>query len=292
LASSLNNAGLLRESSIRTLILLLLLAGAAVPAGRATPAPTPPAPGGGWTLLWSDEFDGPRGSRVDPAKWNFETGGHGWGNHELQSYTDQTRNAHLKKGKLVITARREDHRGVDGIARNYTSARLHTRGKFSQQYGRFEARIRLPRGRGVWPAFWMMSADLPQPGSPQSGEIDIVENIGSEPSTVHGTIHGPGYSGDKGVSASFTLPKGKKFADKFHVFAVEWEPGEIRFFVDRKAYRRLTPADLPVGTVWVFDRPFFLILNVAVGGDWAGNPDSSTVFAQAMQVDYVRVYRR
>ncbi len=179
-----------------------------------------------------------------------------------------------------------------GLPRSYTSARMHTRGKFSQRYGRFEARIRIPRGQGIWPAFWMMGIDLPQVGWPQSGEIDIVENIGRELSTVHGTIHGPGYSGAKGVSSSVTLPRGRKFADKFHVFAVEWEPGNIRFFVDRKLYRTMTPADLPPGTVWAFHRPFFLILNVAVGGDWPGNPDSSTVFPQMMQVDYVRVYRR
>ncbi|MGH9601841.1 MAG: glycoside hydrolase family 16 protein [Terriglobales bacterium] len=243
-------------------------------------------------MVWSDEFDGPSGSSVDPGKWSFETGGHGWGNNELQSYTDQTRNARLEKGKLVITAHREDHSGADGIARNYTSARLHTRGKFSQQYGRFEARIRLPRGQGIWPAFWMLGSDLPQAGWPAAGEIDIVENIGSEPSVIHGTLHGPGYSGDKGVSSSSALPKGKKFSDKFHVFAVEWEPGRIRFFVDRRLYRTVTPADLPPNTAWVFDHPFYLILNVAVGGNWPGSPNSATAFPQTMQVDYVRVYRR
>lgn len=286
LLPTLTPAGLLRPSSALALVLPLMLAG--LPAGKAAPAPT----GGRWTLTWSDEFNGPAGTSVDPAKWNLEIGCHGFGNNELQCYTDRTRNARLEKGKLVITAHREDQTSADGVTRNYTSARLHTRGKFSQQYGRFEARIRIPRGQGIWPAFWMMGSDLPQAGWPQAGEIDIMENIGREPSTVHGTIHGPGYSGEKGVSASFSLPKGRKFADKFHVYAVEWEPGSIRFFVDRKLYRTITPKDLPAGTVWAFDRPFFLILNVAVGGDWPGNPDTSTVFPQTMQVDYVRVYRR
>lgn len=244
-----------------------------------------------WVLAWSDEFNGPKGSSPDPAKWTFEIGGGGWGNQELEYYTSRPENARIEHGRLVITARRENYTGADGVTRDYTSARLKTQGKFSITYGRVEARIKIPRGQGVWPAFWMLGSDIDQAGWPQSGEIDIMENIGREPATVHGTIHGPGYSGAKGIGSPFTLPHGR-FADHYHVFAVEWEPNQIRFYVDRKLYATRTPADLPPGTKWVYDRPFFLLLNFAVGGSWPGPPDKHTPFPQKMLVDYVRVYRR
>lgn len=245
-----------------------------------------------WTLAWSDEFDGPSGSTVDLAKWSFDIGGSGWGNNELESYTNRTANAELQGGALVIRALKETFTGPDNITRNYTSARLLTRNKFTQTYGRIEARIKVPFGQGIWPAFWMLGNDIGTAGWPNCGEIDIMENIGREPSIVHGTLHGPGYSGANGVSASYALTPSQKFSDDYHTFAVEWEPNVIRFYVDGLLYKTRTPADLPAGKTWVFNHPFFLILNLAVGGNWPGNPDATTVFPQLMKVDYVRVYQR
>jgi len=245
-----------------------------------------------WRLVWSDEFNGRNSSAVDATKWSFDIGGRGWGNNELETYTSRASNAHVEDGSLVITVLKETFTGPDKMTRDHTSARLLTRKKFSQQYGRFEARIKIPFGQGIWPAFWMLGENIEAVHWPNCGEIDIMENIGREPSTVHGTFHGPGYSGGKGVSAAYTLPNGEKFADDFHIFAVEWEPNVIRFYADGKLYSRRTPADLPAGASWVFDHPFFLILNVAVGGGWPGNPDETTLFPQRMLVDYVRVYQR
>ena len=245
-----------------------------------------------WSLVWSDEFEGPSGSPVDSSKWSFELGGNGWGNNELETYTSRTANSDLEGGTLVIKALKETFTGSDGISRNYTSARLLTRNKFTQAYGRFEARIKIPYGQGIWPAFWMLGDNISTAGWPNCGEIDIMENIGKEPSIVHGTFHGPGYSGGNGIGAAYTLSNGQKFSDDFHTFAVEWEPNVVRFYVDGLLYRTQTPADLPAGKSWVFDHPFFIILNVAVGGGWPGNPDSTTVFPQKMLIDYVRVYQR
>jgi beta-glucanase (GH16 family) len=246
----------------------------------------------GWKLAWSDEFNGAEGASPDPAKWTFELGGAGWGNDELETYTARPANARLHHGKLVITARREPFTGSDGIARAYTSARLKSEGKFEQRYGRFEARLKLPAGRGLWPAFWLLGAKCDKVGWPQCGEIDIMENVGSEPSVVLGSLHGPGYSGADSITARYTLPGGKRFSDGYHLFAVEWEPGVVRFYVDHDLYATRTPADLPPGATWVFDHPFFIILNVAVGGGLPGSPDAATVFPQEMSVDYVRVYER
>jgi beta-glucanase (GH16 family) len=243
-----------------------------------------------WKLVWSDEFNGPDGSAVDSSKWVQETGGGGWGNNELEYYTRRPKNAFLEKGNLVIKVVEEKYSGSDGVSRNYTSARLKTQSKFSQTYGRFEARIKIPRGQGIWPAFWMLGADINRVQWPACGEIDIMENIGKEPALVHGTIHGPGYNGSNGIGSSFVLPGGERFADDFHIYAVEWEPNTIRFYVDDHLYGTRTPADLPKETKWVYDHPFFILLNVAVGGDWPGNPDSTSVFPQTMLVDYVRVY--
>jgi beta-glucanase (GH16 family) len=252
--------------------------------------PLPPA--AGWTLVWSDEFNGSDGSPVDSSKWELETGGNGWGNQELEYYTTRSQNAFQHDGKLVIKVLEEKYTGTDGVSRNYTSARLKTQGKFFQVYGKFEARIKIPRGQGIWPAFWMLGDNIDKPGWPDCGEIDIMENIGKEPSMVHGTIHGPGYSGSDGISSPYSLSPDQRFADDFHIYAVEWEPEVIRFYVDEHLYATLTPAELPKGAKWVYDHPFFLLLNVAVGGGWPGNPDASTVFPQTMLVDYVRVYKR
>ncbi|GAA1764203.1 RICIN domain-containing protein [Nonomuraea bangladeshensis] len=263
---------------VSVLALLVPLAGTA----SAAPAPGP--------LVWSDEFDGAAGSAVNAAKWRFDIGGGGWGNNEQQYYTDSTRNAALDgSGNLVITARRENpanyqcHYGTC----QYTSARLLTSATFTRAYGRFEARMKLPRGQGIWPAFWMLGNDIGSVGWPNSGEIDIMENIGREPNTVHGTIHGPGYSGGGGIGAGYTI--GGAFADAFHTFAVDWSPNLIVWYVDGVEYQRRTPADLG-GNRWVFDHPFFMIMNVAVGGNWPGYPDATTTFPQTMTVDYVRVY--
>jgi len=259
--------------------------------GPVVPAATPP-PAAGFTLAWSDEFEGPPGATIDATKWTFDVGGGGWGNQELESYTDRPRNAHLTgDGSLAIDVLRESHTGPDGIAREFTSARLKTQGLFAQTYGRFEARLQVPFGQGIWPAFWMLGTDITTASWPACGEIDIMENIGREPAIVHGTLHGPGYSGAGGIGAAYTLSS-SRFADGFHVFAVEWEPDAIRWFVDGQLYATRTPASLPAGARWVFDHPFFIILNVAVGGTWPGNPDPTTVFPQRMLVDYVRVYRR
>ena len=181
-------------------------------------------------------------------------------------------------------------RGADGVPRNYTSARLKTLGTFAQTYGRFEARIRIPRGQGIWPAFWMLGENVDTAGWPACGEIDIMENIGREPNIVHGTLHGPGYSGGQGPTASFTGPTA--FADDFHVFAIEWEPATIRWYVDGNLYSTRNASDLPGGARWVFDHGFFILLNVAVGGDWPGNPDDTTALPQEMVVDWLRVYKR
>lgn len=250
-----------------------------------------PAP---WVLAWSDEFNQPDGAAPDPAKWSFDegVGGNGWGNNELEYYTRRPKNAVVQNGNLVITALREKFSGPSGVTRSFTSARLKTRGHFSQAYGRFEARIKIPAGAGLWPAFWLLGDNIGSVGWPQCGEIDVMENIGPEPFTVHGSIHGPGFSGANGLNAPFTLPHEWRVADAYHVFAIEWEPNVIRFYVDGVLYATRTPADLPAKGHWVFDHPFFIILNLAVGGDWPGPPDSTTNFPAAMLVDYVRVYQR
>lgn len=278
------------SSCLSALSLLLVLIGPALFAFAATPE-TAVAKGSQWKLTWSDEFSGPNNSLPDTAKWSIEVGAH-WSNHELQAYTNRPQNIHLENGNLVITATKEDYAGADGVSRSFTSARINTHGKFTQKYGRFEARIKLPQGQGMWPAFWLLGDDEKVSGWPKCGEIDIMELIGREMSNVYGTLHGPGYSGASSIGAKTTLPGEHKFSDDFHVFAVEWEPTAIRFYVDGHLYETRTPADVPAGTKWVFDHPFFIIVNLAVGGDWPGNPDATTQFPQSMLVDYVRVYER
>jgi beta-glucanase (GH16 family) len=249
-----------------------------------------------WNLVWSDEFESSGPSPFNPDKWTAERGGSGWGNKELQFYTDQRKNVFLDgKGSLVIVALKEK---LDPQQRCwygeclYTSARLITKNKFAQKYGRFEIRAKIPLGKGIWPAIWMLGNDIDSVGWPACGEIDIMENIGSEPSVVHGTIHGPGYSAKRGITGNHKTKKGERLADKFHVFSVEWEPEEIRWYMDEEMYQRRTVADLPKDAKWVFDHPFFIILNVAVGGNWPGSPDETTTFPQRMDIDYVRVYQR
>lgn len=242
----------------------------------------------GWKLVWHDEFDGPRGALPSAERWLFETGGHGFGNNQLEFNTARAENASLDgEGKLVISARREDYMG-----KRYTSARLKTQGKFARAYGRYEARMQLPRGQGIWPAFWMLGSDIDRASWPACGEIDVMENIGREPSRVHGTLHGPGYAGGESIGAAYDLPANEAFANGFHLFAIEWEVNVVRWYVDGKLYQTRAPRDLPAGAKWVYDHPFFLLLNLAVGGQWPGNPDDTTTFPQRLTVDYVRVYER
>lgn len=245
-----------------------------------------------WNLVWQDEFNGSDGSALDESKWTIETGGHGWGNNELQYYTARPSNIRIEGGNLVITAIKEDFTGPDQVSRSYTSARIKTQGKFTQKYGRFDARIKIPQGAGMWPAFWMLGDNISEVRWPTCGEIDIMENIGVEPDKVHGSLHGPGYSGENPLTGTYQSKGGVPFHQDFHVFSVEWEPGTIRFYVDGKLYQTRTSNEVPAGTRWVYDHPFFLLVNLAVGGNWPGSPNASTVFPQSMQVDYVRVFTR
>lgn len=262
-----------------------LLATLAVPmAGTASAAIGP--------ITWADDFDGPAGQAPNGSRWKFDTGGSGFGNNELQYYTPGNANAALDgQGHLVITARRENpaNYGCWYGTCQYTSARILTADRFTQAYGRFEARLKIPRGQGIWPAFWMLGNDIGTVGWPNSGEIDIMENVGREPGTVHGSLHGPGYSGGNPLGGQYTLPGGRALADDYHTFAVDWAPDSITWYIDGIQYSRKTPADAG-GNRWVFDHPFFMILNVAVGGNWPGSPDGSTAFPQTMTIDYVRVY--
>jgi beta-glucanase (GH16 family) len=239
-------------------------------------------------VTFTDDFDGPAGSPVNSSRWLTETGDN-VNNHERQWYTNSTSNAALDgQGHLVITARRENPGNFNcwyGRC-EFTSARLNTSGRFTQTYGHLETRMKIPRGQGMWPAFWMLGDNIGSVGWPTSGEIDIMENVGRTPNTVYGTIHGPGYSGAGGIGSTFSI--GSPFADAFHVFAIDWAPNRITWSVDGTVYETRTPADLG-GRQWVFDHPFFIIMNLAVGGDFPGNPDGSTVFPQQLVVDYVHV---
>ncbi|MGC4806989.1 family 16 glycosylhydrolase [Micromonospora sp. DT233] len=262
---------------------------AVVAASLVLPGPAVPAQAGIGGLTWADEFNAGAGTAVDQNKWRFDIGGSGWGNNERQYYTNSTSNAvHDGQGNLVITARKENPANYQchyGRC-EYTSARLLTSATFTQAYGRFEARIKIPRGQGIWPAFWMLGNDMGSVGWPNAGEIDIMENVGKEPNTVYGTIHGPGYSGGGGITGSRTV--GSPLADGFHTYRVDWEPNSIVWYLDGVEFHRVDPSRLG-GNRWVFDHPFFMILNVAVGGNWPGYPDGSTQFPQQMLVDYVRV---
>jgi len=271
-------------------LLLLPLAAnsllAQTPANSQTPAAAK------WKLVWHDEFNGQDGAPPDPAKWTVVTGGGGFGNRELESYTDRSINLRQEKGNLVIAAQRENFTGVDGIARQFTSARLQTKGHFETKYGRIEARIKIPAGQGLWPAFWMMGSDVDAVNWPQCGEIDIMENIGAEPGKVHGTLHGPLYSGANPLTGAYSLQHQQHFADSFHRFSVEWDPDVIRFYVDDVLFETQNSDNIPSFKHWAFNHPFYLLLNLAVGGDWPGSPDATTQFPATMLVDYVRVYQR
>lgn len=250
-----------------------------------------PTPAAAWKLSWSDEFDGPAGQAPNAAHWTIRTGGNGWGNGELESYTTRKENVRLDgQGNLILEARKEKFTGTDGIPRDYTSGRIDTQDKFSKTFGRFEARIKVPFGQGMWPAFWMIGDKIKAVSWPACGEVDIMEHLGRESSISHSTMHGPGYFAAQAIGAQYTLPWGQRFSDDFHVFALEWEPRVLRWYIDGKLFQTRTPKDLK-GKKWVFDSPFFILLNLAVGGGWPGAPDAATRFPQQMLVDYVRVYQ-
>ena len=241
-----------------------------------------------WELTWSDEFTGNSGGSPDASKWSYDvgTGNGGWGNSELQYYTNRPENISLDgNGNLVITAKKENYNGSA-----FTSARIKTKGMFDQQYGRFEARLKTPYGPGIWPAFWMLGANIDQVPWPQCGEIDIMELRGQEPHIINGTLHGPGYSGGAAITKAYGL-QNARFDTDFHIFAVEWDADKIDFFVDDYLYQRLSREEVEKKGQWVYNSPFFMIMNVAVGGNYVGFPVDGTPFPQKMTVDYVRVYK-
>ena len=239
-----------------------------------------------YTLVWADEFNGAEGQAIDSSRWAFDTGGHGWGNNQLEYNTDRTENVSLDgAGHLRIVARQEDFGG-----NSYTSGRIKTQGKFTQRYGKFEARMQLPLGQGMWPAFWLLGDDFSSVGWPACGEVDIMEYRGQYPKVVNGAMHGPGYSGATPFHGSYQLGGVDGFDDGFHTFAVEWKSSSITWLVDGQSYMTWRESNLPSGTDWVYDHPFFIILNLAVGGNYVGDPNGTTQFPQTLLVDYVRVY--
>lgn len=251
-----------------------------------SPAFAAPAP---WKLVWSDEFDG---ARLDYAKWAVEENAHGGGNGEMQFFVERPENVRVEDGHLVIEARKERFDSA-GQVRDYTSARIRTKYRADWKYCRVEVRAKLPQGRGIWPAIWMLPVENKYGGWASSGEIDIMELVGHEPNTVHGTLHyGSKWPKNAHTGQPFVLKQGV-FADDFHVFAMEWEEGEIRWFVDGELYQTQRKWHSDGGSFPApFDQPFYLIFNVAVGGQWPGPPDAKTIFPQRMLVDYVRVYQR
>lgn len=249
-------------------------------------------PTGTWELIWSDEFDGEAGQPINAEYWTCEVGGQGWGNNEHQYYTDRVENVSMNgEGLLVITAQEETLEGSSCWYGEclYTSARCITKDKFDFTYGRIEGRMKVPYGQGIWPAFWMLGANFDRAGWPTAGEIDIMEHIGREPNHVYGTIHGPGYSGAGGIGSSYTLDE--PISDDFHTFTLEWEPGVIRWYFDGELYNTIT-RDRVGSRPWVYDHGFFMLINLAVGGNWPGYPDETTVFPQTFEIDFIRVYQR
>ena len=240
-----------------------------------------------WQLIWEDEFEGPAGQLPDEENWAFDLGVD-WGNAQLEYDTNRPENVSLDgNGRLAIVARRESYTGPKGT-REYTSGRINTFGLFEPSGGRFEARIKLPRGRGLWPAFWMLGADFATVGWPACGEIDILEYRGQQTGIIIGSLHGPGYSGGSAITGR--IDTGLDLSADFHVYAVEWLEDRITWLLDGTPYQTFTRGNLPSGGRWVFDHPFALILNVAVGGNFVGPPDASTPFPQTMLVDWVRAY--
>ena len=239
-----------------------------------------------WSMVWSDEFSGTAGSSPDAKNWSFDigTGNNGWGNAELENYTNRPQNVSLDgSGNLAITAKSESYNGSQ-----FTSGRIKTKGLFATTYGKIEARIKTPYGPGIWPAFWMIGANEDTVTWPNCGEIDIMELRGQQPSSINGTVHGPGYSGGASITKQYAL-QNDRFDKDFHLFAVEWSPNQVNFYVDNYLYQSVTPEK--VTGKWVFDHDFYIILNLAVGGNYVGYPSALTPFPQQMTVDYVKVYK-
>jgi beta-glucanase (GH16 family) len=237
-------------------------------------------------------INGPSGASPDPSKWSFDTGGEGWGNEELETYTSRPRNAALDGGgHLAIIARSERYTGADGISRNYTSARLQTLHTFQFQYGVMEARVRVPAGRGLVAQFWALGNEAydAYEAWPACGEIDTMEVLGSETNIVNGTLHAPWQFAPNGVGG--TLQSATALSSAFHNYSVQWEPTKISFRLDGVTYETVTPADLPAGAAWPFTHPYFLLMDLAVGGVWPGSPDASTQFPARMLVDWVRIWQ-
>jgi beta-glucanase (GH16 family) len=237
----------------------------------------------GKTLVWQDEFSG---NSLDANVWNYEIGNNnGWGNNELEYYTNSPKNTLVSNGNLVIEARKES---VGGF--NYSSARLTTANKKTFTYGRVDIRAKLPKGKGIWPALWMLGTNIGTVGWPASGEIDIMELLGQEITKSDGTLHYGASSATHGSKGTSYVLSSSTFYDQFHVFSMEWKQDEIKLFVDDNLYLTVTKADLGTSP-YPFNAPFFFIFNVAVGGNWPGNPDSTTTFPQRMIVDYIRVFQ-
>lgn len=281
-----------RMSRFRIAVALILLTALTAPAQNQS-APTP-----GWKLAWSDEFDGPANTAPDASNWSYETGAGGWGNAELETYcaafsgVSPCNTAHPNTyldgdGHLVIRAIHTPN--------GWTSGRIITRGKHVFKYGRIEARMKLPASAGFWPAFWMLGSNIKSAPWPRCGEQDIMEWVQKyTPSTTSSTIHGPGYSGGHSIGKEFTFPGEGRVDDAFHVYGVLWTKDRLQFYRDNPAtpFFTLTPADLPHGTAWVYNHPFFLLLNLAIGsGGFAGASNPSTPETGAVVVDYVRVYQ-
>lgn len=241
-------------------------------------------------LLWSDSFNQEAGTGPDSARWVHDLGGGGWGNNELQTYTDSRENSFIIEDSDATDGRALAIRAIRTPAGGYTSARIKTQGRYSVTYGRIEARIKVTRGKGIWPAFWMLGDSITSVGWPACGEIDIMEHLGHDPGRVYGTLHGPGYSGGAGLTSSTVLANGASLSDAYHVYAVDWTPTGFVWSLDGVPYFERKSTQIPAGARWVFDRPEFIILNLAVGGNWPGYPDASTVFPQTLLVDHVRVY--
>lgn len=255
----------------------LLLVTAALTLAACTGSTEPKS----YELVWEDDFTGTAGTLPSAANWRFDVGTD-WGNAQLEYDTDRAENVALDgSGNLKIVARAESWLG-----RNYTSGRITTAGKREFKYGRFEARLKVPTGQGLWPAFWLLGADIGTVGWPQTGEIDIMEQRGQAPTVNHGTLHGPGYSGGGGLTRAFTLSSGR-FDTAFHVYRVDWSASKISWYVDDQLYNEVNKGDQP--GAWVYDHTFYIILNVAVGGGFVGAPNGSTTFPQEMTVDWVRV---
>jgi beta-glucanase (GH16 family) len=280
---------LLRRTLLCGALPLVVLGGCspASPDPRQTSQPPIVWERGNWAIVWQDEFEGPAGQAPDKTHWAHEIGGNGWGNKELQYYTDSTDNVALDgAGSLLVTARKEPFMG-----NAYTSGRLTTKGIFEQAYGRFEARMKLAAGVGMWPAFWIMGGNIDEAGWPGAGEIDIMEQRGYDLRNVLGSLHGPDASG-KDVPIHYTGRSPDDINTNFHVYAIEWDMAGIVFLLDDTPYAQVTTTSLPINVKWVYDHPFFIILNLAVGGVFGGDPNANTVTPQSIAIDYVRVSTR